>query len=394
MSAKKIPLFILGLWLLFTVLVAYIRRGDFLSMETAAVPTPPNSNAISTTPEPSRNPVKFLCWTSDCQLYQGLNEGLGTIKGNFSAYRSPEECWVTADREQIATADAILFRINSVNLTDLPPRKPGQPWIVFHWEPPTFFSDYWLNPNITSLFDLKYTYSRLSDIWSGVYERGRNLDLLRSPYIPVEQRDKDLAPVAWIASNCRTANRREEYVKELMQHIPVNSYGSCVHTADLGNPANGRIEAKLVTERMRHHKFYLSFENAECWDYVTEKYWNAFHWGLIPVVIGAPNIRDFYPAPKSVINARDFLSPKELAEFLNSLAKNDTAYSEYLEWKKPENLPKLSKSFLNLWTQPHGLCSGSDAIRRWQAKSVSGIQQPKVSNSRECLRYFKETSGL
>ena len=60
-------------------------------------------------------------------------------------------------------------------------------------------------------------------------------------------------------------------------------------------------------------------------DYVTEKIYNVFQAGSIPVYMGAPNIgRSFVPLfmisidewlpdPKSIIKASDFSSPKELA---------------------------------------------------------------------------------
>eukprot|EP01097_Dermamoeba_algensis_P011329 TRINITY_DN8765_c0_g1_i1.p1 TRINITY_DN8765_c0_g1~~TRINITY_DN8765_c0_g1_i1.p1 ORF type:complete len:124 (-),score=20.76 TRINITY_DN8765_c0_g1_i1:56-427(-) len=50
--------------------------------------------------------------------------------------------------------------------------------------------------------------------------------------------------------------------------------------------------------------------------------------------MGAPNVKLYAPTNKSVININDFKSPKELADFLKYLDSNDTAYEEYLSWKK------------------------------------------------------------
>lgn len=50
--------------------------------------------------------------------------------------------------------------------------------------------------------------------------------------------------------------------------------------------------------------------------------------------MGAPNVDDWTPGKKSIINTADFSSPKELAEYINHLNDNDDEYDEYFAWKK------------------------------------------------------------
>jgi alpha-1,3-fucosyltransferase len=80
------------------------------------------------------------------------------------------------------------------------------------------------------------------------------------------------------------------------------------------------------------YKFYLSFENAVCEDYVTEKFFKVLNYNIIPIVLGGANYSKFAPS-KSYIDVRDFQSVGQLAEYLQYLNKNETAYSEYFEWK-------------------------------------------------------------
>jgi alpha-1,3-fucosyltransferase len=37
------------------------------------------------------------------------------------------------------------------------------------------------------------------------------------------------------------------------------------------------------------YKFYLSFENSLCSDYVTEKFWKILNFNIVPIVLGGAN---------------------------------------------------------------------------------------------------------
>lgn len=87
---------------------------------------------------------------------------------------------------------------------------------------------------------------------------------------------------------------------------------------------------------MNDYKFYLAFENGDCREYITEKtWWNAYHKGAIPVIMGA-SLQDcprLLP-PKSYINVRNFSSPASLASYLMYLNNSLSEYNSYFEWKR------------------------------------------------------------
>ena len=92
---------------------------------------------------------------------------------------------------------------------------------------------------------------------------------------------------------------------------------------------------------MNSYKFYLSFENSLCDDYISEKYWKLynsnvlFNVNLLPITRGATEDQfKKVTFPNSYINAYNFKSPKELGETMNFLNSNETAYLEYFKWKK------------------------------------------------------------
>ena len=134
--------------------------------------------------------------------------------------------------------------------------------------------------------------------------------------------------VVWFASHCPTQSRREDYVKELQKYIPVDVYGAC---GDLTCPKSQRPDCLRMMSTT--YKFYLSFENSLCVDYITEKLWRILYFNVVPVVLGAADYSQFVP-PSSYIDIRDFSSPKQLAEHLYMLNRNDTLYREYFEWKR------------------------------------------------------------
>jgi alpha-1,3-fucosyltransferase len=85
--------------------------------------------------------------------------------------------------------------------------------------------------------------------------------------------------------------------------------------------------------------FYLSFENSVCDDYVTEKFWTYLSGKLVPIVLGGADYAKIAP-PHSFINALDYQDPKDLANYLNYLISNQTAYNEYFQWTSPFNVYK------------------------------------------------------
>ena len=91
----------------------------------------------------------------------------------------------------------------------------------------------------------------------------------------------------------------------------------------------------------RDYKFYLSFENGICEDYLTEKVWNALQRFLVPVVMAGGNLPKMLP-PNSYIDVANFTSPKALADYLMKVASNDDLYRSYFEWKQHYVIERIS----------------------------------------------------
>jgi len=78
--------------------------------------------------------------------------------------------------------------------------------------------------------------------------------------------------VATLVSNCNPSNNRRTYTAELEKHISVHVYGNCGKHQCPSSLAkitpDGGLCGEWVADR---YKFYLSFENSNCKDYITEK---------------------------------------------------------------------------------------------------------------------------
>ncbi|XP_047484724.1 uncharacterized protein LOC125036281 [Penaeus chinensis] len=134
---------------------------------------------------------------------------------------------------------------------------------------------------------------------------------------------------AWMASHCSTDSRRESVVAALQRHISVTTVGKCGELSCGKNHMDTYCYRWLASS----HLFYLSFENARCDDYVTEKLWRPLEHGMVPVVYGGAKYEDFLPFG-SFINAAKFQSAKDLARYLAYLGNHPTAYLRYLQWRR------------------------------------------------------------
>ena len=118
-----------------------------------------------------------------------------------------------------------------------------------------------------------------------------------------------------------------------MSHIRVDSFGGCLNNAQ---SAQAQARDKSNADLYASYKFVLAIENSNCEDYVTEKLIDALSSTAVPIVAsrdGKPDYRRFAPR-HSYINIYDYKSAKELADHLNYLSNNETAYNEYLWFRR------------------------------------------------------------
>ncbi|KAH3882516.1 hypothetical protein DPMN_006456 [Dreissena polymorpha] len=233
-------------------------------------------------------------------------------------------CEVTDNREALKDADAVLFHHSPQAMRSN--RSPNQVWILFMLESPY---------HTPGLFSYANQFN-----WTATYRHDSDIVAPYEKFVPFSESVRTLPQnksyatgktkkVAWFVSNCGARNTRLEYAKELGKYIDVDIYGAC------GSLQCLRSETKCYDMLNSDYKFYLSFENSNCRDYITEKFFvTGLQHEVIPIVMGgAPEDYARASPPHSFIHVDDFQSPEELAKYLRMLDENDDLYNAYFRWK-------------------------------------------------------------
>jgi hypothetical protein len=235
----------------------------------------------------------------------------------------PARCRLVFDPRLLPEVDVVVFHIPTVIPPIRVPKYPRQRWVGWSMESDVNYP-LLSSPAFMRQFDLTMTYRRDSDIWTP-YFGPRMLDRLLGP----PRQKTEAAPAVYFASNCQDRSGRQEYVRELMRYLQVDSYGCCLQNRTL--PVDEGRETKL--DIIARYRFTLAFENSISPDYVTEKFFDPLIAGSVPVYLGAPNVDDFAPGDRCFINAARFSGPEELARYLRCLSNDPDRYDRYLEWK-------------------------------------------------------------
>ncbi|CAJ0947401.1 unnamed protein product, partial [Mesorhabditis belari] len=224
-------------------------------------------------------------------------------------------CFITVNESKFSTADVLYLSPEDFDMRPSP--KSSQITVLRLLESPENTQKLkFLNGKIN--FTASYRWDADFVIPYGKVIKGPSKKQI---YIP---KKKKLG--AWFVSNCVTINDRMGIVKELRKYVEIDIYGSCTNRA---------ITQRQAESFLRNdYQFYFAFENSNCRDYVTEKFFQALRFGAIPIVFGAS--LEFYQkiAPKdSFVHISQFPSIKELARFLKLVASTQELLEKFHAWR-------------------------------------------------------------
>ena len=295
----------------------------------------------------------ILLWNKWYGNPDGMVSGFGFGDDMFMSC-PVSNCRTSNDRRLLNYSSAVMFHMwPDFNGSDLPGvRWPHQRYIMNFFEPPARAPgtprDIWpFNEVPDPFFNWTFTYRRDSDIPSNIYgdyhfikgslERNVVGDFYKEEslddFYGVNITGKTIM-AAWFSSHCPTQTKREDFAFELAKHIRVDIYGKCGGSKALecrrAEVSGGETCDDVLA---KDYLFYLALENCVCQDYVSEKFYRGLRSNTVPIVFGGAHYSRFAP-PHSYINAFDFKSPKELADYLVKLSENRRLYSKYFQWKR------------------------------------------------------------
>lgn len=312
--------------------------------------------------------------------WQGINDTYG-----FTHYRGAPcpvtNCLLTYRHRLFPRSDVVIFHGQDMpytfELEELNRRRPkGQIWIYFVLESPSNARDTYF---FRDMFNWTMTYERNADIFLpyGSYVTLKPGE--KSSYGQINPDKKDRL-VVWTVSNC--GGLRDWFVRELKNHIRVDIFGSCADSVYQPHLQDEECEkdSPECENLLKRYKFQLAFENGNCVDYVTEKYWGGpLELGIVPVVLGGANYSEM-AIPGSYINVFDFDSIKTLADYLLYLDKNDTAYMEYFVWRKLYKVDEYlnGATFNKHYPWTCDICAKAQNPKRKSYKRISDFRDPST----------------
>ena len=231
----------------------------------------------------------------------------------------------TLDKRRIAEATAVVFHVPNFREMGDAFKHPGQYWIGWSMECRQNYKIL-ADAKIMKRFDFTMTHETRSDVWAPYLPKASWWDQMMARPIPAKTEE---APIALFVSARLIYSGRISLLEELAAHIKMRN-------RTIEGPDLGRVTKQEIIGRYR---FCMAVENSTEADYVTEKIYDCFLAGTVPIYLGAPNVDEFVP-PGSYINAANFDSPADLAAYLRYLVETPQAYEEYFAWRsKP--LPPL-----------------------------------------------------
>jgi len=341
---------------------------------------PPEAGSLNL--QESDEPLKKILLWNGASSWGSLKPG----RGVFLKEKCPvSSCVLSSSRSEAESADLVIFK-DHFSMPSFK-RPLNQIWMLYLLECPLHTQMF----KFPSVFNWTATYRTDSTIVAP-YERWQYYN----PNIRTKLQDRNYAAnktkqVAWFVSNCGARNGRLNYARELGKYINVDIYGACGSHRCPRTTAN-----KCFSLLNQEYKFYLAFENSNCKDYITEKFFvNGLGHDILPIAMGAREEDYQRSAPyKSYIHVDQFQDAEHMAKFLHQLDQDDDLYNQYFQWKgtgefintkfwcrvcsvlhdkKEREESKSWYSDINEWWRGEGTC----ANQGWRQNSNQKLERKK-----------------
>jgi len=257
---------------------------------------------------------------------------LNTIDFWNPAVATNEDIYVSSDHKRFIRR--IYWKFKNKNYPVIINFNKFKKKILFHYEPPNVM------PEICC--DIK----GLTKIYNKVFFTWKT-GIPKINYFYFPQSHDRIFPDYWkraerrfltiINSNRKTIFRPKELLTERIRAIiffsktnDIDLYGFdwdkpplfpyWFHKSAIKKVYKGSVKDKYKT--LSEYNFALAFESCSLGGYITDKIFDCFLVGTIPIYLGAPDIKEYIPE-NCFIDKRNFKNYEELREFLKSLTESE-----------------------------------------------------------------------
>ena len=230
-------------------------------------------------------PIKLiLAWNS---FYGDADFGYGLGKVNpFLKHNCPvTNCEVTNDKTRLDESDFVMVSLTDPIVKPIPSYRGGKArWVSIVIESPVHTPSY---SQFNGVFNLTGDYLVESEFGINYESQKRFLWSLNTSFD--DTHDYSAGKTGFMGaliSNCNAwHNRRLDYINELRKYVTVDIYGRC------GTPCPSNVDCREMVGAK--YKFYFAFENSNCKDYITEKFFQMLKFDVIVVAFGGGNYTRF-----------------------------------------------------------------------------------------------------
>jgi hypothetical protein len=231
------------------------------------------------------SPMKrILAWN---KFYGGYGYGLGKVQP-FVEHNCPvTNCEILIDKQRVSESDFVMVMLTDPLEQSLPttPRPDKQRWISLVIESPVHTPSY---KQYNGVFNMTADYLAESEFGINYESQKRFLWGLNTTFN--DSHDYSQGKTGFMTaliSNCNAwHNHRMDYINNLRKHVNVTIYGRC----GVKCPFEGDLCKEYIGAK---YKFYFAFENSNCRDYITEKFFIMLKYNMVMVVFGAGNYSKF-----------------------------------------------------------------------------------------------------
>ena len=275
---------------------------------------------------------------------KGIQDLLVTYRREAQKCELPKgyTCRLTTAEEAAKNADAVIHVPSPIAtwLDDPLEYKEGQIHVQF--QPyPVKRPETRTSHLSRTFFDLQMTYEPSSQtplfsickhntlriLYEHAHNRSADHDLISRE---VQKKKKGIAT---FLNGCKASGNNHftdamVYLSQLMEHVKIDSYGTCAHNTDTPFPACGR---ECFEQIAKQYKVVLAFGDLSSPEYISEDIYMAYRSGAVPVYYGGEEVFEFVPGAHTFIHTEQFHSAQELASFLLQVVESDDLVAGYLE---------------------------------------------------------------